>query len=239
MGAADPPAIGPTAYAAWRETTLGAITEALELRTMLDLIGDPRGARTLDAGCGDGALACALASRGAEVTGLDADPLMIDAARARAARNGFPTAFVEGRLERLPFADAAFDLVTTLAVLCFVRDGRAALAEMARVLRPGGALVIGELGRGSAWAAIRRVRGWLGSKTWAAARFHGTSQLRGLAGGAGLAVASIRGAIFYPPSRAAARLMAPIDPFLGRMTTIGAAFIALRAVKADAAKGGT
>ena len=60
--------------------------------------------------------------------------------------------------------------------------------EMRRVLgsteRPGGRLVIGELGRWSLWAAIRRVRGWLGSPTWRAARFRSASDLRALVQGA-------------------------------------------------------
>jgi hypothetical protein len=101
---------------------------------------------------------------------------------------------------------------------------------MARVLRPGGSLVIGDLGRLSSWAAIRRLRGRLGSATWKAARFRSAAELRALADEAGLSVATIRGAIFYPPVGTFARLMAPLDPWLGRRTTSCAAFIALRAV---------
>jgi SAM-dependent methyltransferase len=80
-----PAAIGPQAYVRWRATPLGAITEAMEQRLILDLMSDVAGARVLDAGCGDGALACAVASRGAVVSGVDPDPAMLAAARARAA----------------------------------------------------------------------------------------------------------------------------------------------------------
>jgi predicted RNA methylase len=79
-----PTAIGPGAYTSWRATSLGAITEALELRLILDLMGELQGARVLEAGCGDGTLVCAAASRGAEVTGVDPDPAMLAAARSRA-----------------------------------------------------------------------------------------------------------------------------------------------------------
>jgi len=102
---------------------------------------------------------------------------------------------------------------------------------MARVLRPGGRLVLGELGRWSVWAAIRRLRGWLGAATWKAARFRTADELRALAEAAGLRVAAIRGVVFFPPVGICARLMAPVDPWLGRHTTLGAAFIALAAAK--------
>ncbi len=101
---------------------------------------------------------------------------------------------------------------------------------MARVLRPGGRLVLGELGRWSLWAMIRRLRGWFGSATWTAARFRTASELRALVEQAGLSVTTICGAVFYPPIGRLARTLAPFDPWLGRLTTIGAAFIALCAV---------
>jgi len=78
-----PTAIGPEAYASWRATPLGAITEGIEQCLILDLMGDLAGRRVLDAGCGDGALICAAASRGAAATGIDPDPAMLAAARSR------------------------------------------------------------------------------------------------------------------------------------------------------------
>ena len=136
---------------------------------------------------------------------------------------------MQGRVERLPFPDAAFDVVTAVTVLCFVPNAAGAVREMARVLRPGGRLVLGELGRWSLWAFIRRVRGWLGSRTWKMARFRTPADLSALAEGAGLSVAAIRGAVFYPPVGMLARALAPFDSWLGRLTTFGAAFIAMRA----------
>jgi 2-polyprenyl-3-methyl-5-hydroxy-6-metoxy-1,4-benzoquinol methylase len=227
----SPTAISPRAYADWRARSLGAITEAIEHGVLLDLIGDLKGKRLLDAGCGDGALASLAASHGADVTGVDPDPAMLAAARARAEREGFRATFIEGRIERLPLPESSFDVVSAVTVLCFVPDAQASVRELARALRPGGVLVLGELGRWSAWAALRRMRGWLGHPTWRAARFRTAGELRALARQAGLEVEGVQGAIYYPPAQWAARLLAPFDAWFGRKFLWGAAFIALRAVK--------
>lgn len=186
MSRADAPtAIDPQAYASWRATSLGAVTEALEQDLILDIMGEIRGAHVLDAGCGDGTLVCAMSSLGAEVTGVDPDSAMLATARAHAHKAGIEARFLEGRVERLPFPDAAFDVVTAVRVLCFVPDAGGAVRELARVLRPGGRLVLGELGRWSLWAAIRRLRGWPGSTTWKVARFRTAADLRALAEASG------------------------------------------------------
>ena len=224
-------AIGPDAYRAWRSSRLGAITEKLEHAVTAELLGNPKGKRALDIGCGDGGLASFLAERGASVVGIDPDPRMLQVAAARAAAKRLPIEFVEGRAEALPFPDDSFDLVTAIAVLCFVRDGRTALREMHRVLRPHGRLVLGELGRWSLWAARRRVRGWLGSPIWRPARFRSARELRSLAQDAEFAVEDVRGSIFYPPSAIFACVMARFDRWFGHLTTFGAAFVVIRAQK--------
>ena len=225
------PELGPEAYARWRASTTGAVTERLESELILRLAGDVKGRRVLDVGCGDGMLAVALRERGVEVVGIDASPAMIEAAKQRARRHGADIAFEVADARRLPFPAESFDLVTAIAILCFVEDAAPVFGEIARVLRPGGRLVIGELGKWSSWAAARRIRAWLGSPLWRSARFRTARELRALAGQAGLETKALRGAIYYPRCALAARLLAPCDGWLSRATTFGAAFLALAATK--------
>ncbi|MGB9113828.1 class I SAM-dependent methyltransferase [Bradyrhizobium sp.] len=138
---------------------------------------------------------------------------------------------VEGDAERLPFDDATFDVVVAVTVLCFVQDAEHAVTEIARVLKPEGRLVIGELGRWSLWAAQRRMRGWLGHPVWRAVKFRTAADLQRLAEAAGLRVVAIHGAVHYPPCGVAAQLLAPVDLWLGQKTTFGAAFLAMSAAK--------
>jgi SAM-dependent methyltransferase len=221
----------PLEYASWRASTLGSITERLERAVVLDLAGPLHGRDVLDVGCGDGAYALAAARAGARVTGLDRSAAVLDAARAGAASEGLALDLQVGDATALPFAAARFDVVLAVTVLCFVDEPARAVAEMARVLRPGGVLVLGELGRWSAWAAWRRVRAWAGSRTWRAARFWSAGELRSLVRDAGLVPGAVRGAAFHPPVGAAARLLEPVDAYLGRATRMGAAFVAVRALR--------
>ncbi len=222
-------------YARWRSSSLGQITDRLEQQLLFQLVGPVAGQRLLDVGCGDGALASELARRGAIVTALDADPAMVAAARQRSEIEDTLLHVVEGQAQRLPFADAAFDRVVAVTTLCFVRDAKQAVVEMARVLKPGGRLVVGELGRWSFWAVHRRIRGWLGDPTWRTVAFRTALELRRLMDAAGLDVAQTRGAVHYPPCGFAAQLLAPFDLWLGRRTTFGSAYIAVAAVKPDKA----
>ncbi len=229
--AADLPDLGPEVYARWRASSVGAMTEALQRRLILDLLGDVGGRRVLDVGCGDGDLALALCRRGAIVAGIDASGEMIAAARARARRHGAEIGFSVAAAEHMPFCADRFDIVVAVTILCFVQDAAPAFAEIARVLHPGGMLVIGELGRWSPWAAGRRIRAWLGSALWRRGRFRTARELQALARAAGLVPGPVTGAVYYPRWRPAARLLARWDAKFGRVTTIGAAFLALSAIK--------
>jgi ubiquinone/menaquinone biosynthesis C-methylase UbiE len=83
---------------------------------------------------------------------------MVAAAQRRSEIERIQLRVVKGQAEHLPFNNDSFDYVLAVTVLCFVRDAERAVAEMARVLKPGGYLVIGELGQSSLWAMHRRVR---------------------------------------------------------------------------------
>lgn len=98
------------------------------------------GDRVLDIAAGTGTSSAALARRGAEVVALDFSPGMIAVGRERHPE----IEFVEGDAEALPFDDASFDAVTISFGLRNVNRPKVALAEMLRVLRPGGRLVVCE-----------------------------------------------------------------------------------------------
>jgi SAM-dependent methyltransferase len=107
---------------------------------ILDLAGDVAGRRILDAGCGAGPLAAVLRDRGAVVTGLDSSAKMLELARARLGEDADVHL---GDLDRpLPFADGAFDDVVACLVLHYLEDWTAPLAELRRVLAPGGRLIV-------------------------------------------------------------------------------------------------
>jgi ubiquinone/menaquinone biosynthesis C-methylase UbiE len=114
-------------------------------RLLIDEASPKPGDRVLDVACGTGIVArhvAALHDGRALVTGIDVSPGMLDVARDRAASEGRAIEWVEGPAEDLPFPDGAFDLVTCQFGLMFFTDRRAALAEMHRVLAPGGRLAI-------------------------------------------------------------------------------------------------
>ena len=112
----------------------------------LALTCGPAPRRILDVGCGTGYLLGRLAARApqAEVlAGIDAAPAMIEVARDAAADGRLR--FVVGTAERLPWATVAFDLVVSTTSFDHWADQRAGLAECARVLAPGGRLVLADL----------------------------------------------------------------------------------------------
>ena len=97
----------------------------------------------LEVGVGTGAN-LAFYPRDIRLTGLDASPAMMDAARPKAASLGLAVELVEGDAMALPFADGSFDTVVSTFVLCGVPDEKGVIAEMVRVLRPGGRLLLAD-----------------------------------------------------------------------------------------------
>ena len=97
--------------------------------------------KALDVGCGEGRFCRMLNERGISTVGLDASQPLLDAARSFDPCGDYRLAAAE----KLPFDDNAFDLVVSYITLCDIADFRAAINEMARVLTPGGTLLIANL----------------------------------------------------------------------------------------------
>ncbi|MFJ6216682.1 class I SAM-dependent methyltransferase [Streptomyces sp. NPDC092296] len=141
-GTVDPPKVNDydsfaEAYSAENETSL--VNAYYERPTMLALAGDVAGRRVLDAGCGSGPLSAALRDRGALVSGFDASSGMLELARRRLG--GGADLRVADLGSPLPYPDDTFDDVVASLVLHYLEDWGPALAELRRVLKPGGRLI--------------------------------------------------------------------------------------------------
>jgi demethylmenaquinone methyltransferase/2-methoxy-6-polyprenyl-1,4-benzoquinol methylase len=118
-------------------------------RALVAAIDPHPGQRVLDVATGTGMVAFELARRGCEVVGLDQSERMLSGARAKLREQralADRVTFVQGEAERLPFADGEFDALTFTYLLRYVDDRAATLAELARVLRPGGRIGMVEFG---------------------------------------------------------------------------------------------
>ncbi|MEV5123675.1 class I SAM-dependent methyltransferase [Streptomyces decoyicus] len=124
-------------YAMENENSL--VNAYYERPAMLALAGDVTGRRILDAGCGSGSLSSALRDRGAVVTGIDASAGMLALARRRLDDD--VALHVVDLRNPLPFDDGTFDDVAASLVLHYLEDWGPTLAELRRVLRPGGRLI--------------------------------------------------------------------------------------------------
>jgi SAM-dependent methyltransferase len=107
-----------------------------EVRSLFDFSGEER---ALDAGTGAGTLALALAPVVREVVGIDVVPELLEAARANAPTN---VSFLEGDITSLPFDSFSFDLACTRRTLHHVARPELVVAELARVTRRGGAVLV-------------------------------------------------------------------------------------------------
>jgi SAM-dependent methyltransferase len=126
----------PEEMLALQESRAAALAD--EVRTFVAPRGDER---ALDAGTGTGALAFALAASVREVVAVDTARDLLDAARTRAPAN---VSLVEADATQLPFDDGAFDLAGTLRVLHHLSRPDLAIAELARVTRRGGAVLVAD-----------------------------------------------------------------------------------------------
>jgi len=107
---------------------------------MIRLAGDVAGMEILDAGCGSGPLMEALRGKDAVVSGFDLSPAMVELARQRLGEDADVRVADLGA--PLPYPDDTFDLVVASLSLHYVKDWDSALAELRRVLKPGGRLIV-------------------------------------------------------------------------------------------------
>ncbi|HSX77055.1 MAG TPA: bifunctional 2-polyprenyl-6-hydroxyphenol methylase/3-demethylubiquinol 3-O-methyltransferase UbiG [Candidatus Saccharimonadia bacterium] len=112
------------------------------------IVGHWQGLRVLDLGCGGGLTTACLVQRGVTVVGVDLSRASLHVASRHGRGHGHPkSVFACGRAESLPFADASFDIVWCTDVLEHLSDLPAAIAQIARVLKPGGLFLYDTINR--------------------------------------------------------------------------------------------
>jgi SAM-dependent methyltransferase len=122
---------------------------------LIDAVSAPAGATFLDVACGDGNLSLAAARADLKITGSDLAPGLVEKARERLAAEGFEGEWAVADAQDLPFADGSFDLAGSVFGAIFAAEGRKAVAELQRVVRPGGTAAI------AAWVPAGPIAEWI------------------------------------------------------------------------------
>lgn len=192
--------MNPADYDAWYATPRGRWIGETEYALAARLLAAQPGDSLLDVGCGTGWFTRRAAADGLVATGLDPNAAWLDYARTHIS----PTlSWVEGDARDLPFADASFDRVLSIAALCFVDDERRAVAEAVRVARHR--FAIGWLNRSSLLYWQKGREG--GSGAYRGARWHRAGEVRALFSGLPVRKLKLRSAIFLPSATRTARCL--------------------------------
>ena len=130
--------------ATWISGDFGEIARfyTTEAENFVKRLGLKPGSKVLDVACGTGNLALPAARLGADVTGVDIAPNLVEQARANAEREGLKAQFEEGDAEALPYADASFDAVITMFGAMFAPRPDLVAAELKRVTKAGGLIAM-------------------------------------------------------------------------------------------------
>jgi ubiquinone/menaquinone biosynthesis C-methylase UbiE len=144
----------PERYDRWFDTPVGKAVLKYEVTLVLDLLRPARGEMILDAGSGTGIFTREFLVRGADVVGLDISWAMLRWEKTKT--EAFCHRVVTADMTLLPFDDGVFDKSVSVTALEFIEDEKKAVAELFRVTRPGGVIVVATLNSLSPWAVHRR-----------------------------------------------------------------------------------
>lgn len=176
-------------YDAWYEGPAGSVLFTSELACLRPLLR-PCSRPWLEIGVGSGRFASAL---GVE-TGVDPAGTPLRSARSRGIH------VAQGVGERLPVRSGAVGAALIVVTVCFADDPGALLAEARRVLRPGGAVILGLVFADSDWGRFYQREAAAGHPFYAAARFLTRTRTAALLHGAGLRCEAARSTLYQPPT---------------------------------------
>ena len=199
--------VDPADYDAWYDTARGRWIGETEYALAARCLAPERGDSLLDIGCGTGWFTRRAAADGLVATGLDPNSAWLDYARAQSSP---ALGWVAGDARDLPFADARFDHVLSIAALCFADDERRAVAEAVRVARRR--FAIGWLNRASLLYWQKGRHG--GSGAYRGAHWHTAHEVRALFRGLPVKNLTLRSAIFLPSGTAGTRWVERAAPSL-------------------------
>jgi len=144
----------PEKYDQWFTTPIGFLVRKYESELMLNYLKPAPGEMILDAGCGTGVFTRDIISGGSQVIGLDISFPMLR--RAREKSGGVRFQPIWGDISTLPFREESFDKVVSITALEFIAEAKSAVADLFRVARRGGVVVVATLNSRSPWATRRR-----------------------------------------------------------------------------------
>jgi SAM-dependent methyltransferase len=188
------------AYDAWFDRPWGAYAMEVEHRLLLASLPAVTGLRVCDAGCGTGRLTHRLEHEGADVIGVDRDRASLVVAARHVAGP-----LVVGNVHALPFRAGQFDVTFAVTVCEFTADPAVTIAELARVTRPGGFVVVGSLNRRSPWGWLNRQQ--FDGPPWSGARFLDREALTRI--GSAHGSTTWRTGLFSPRALTGARIWGP------------------------------
>ncbi|HZJ25801.1 MAG TPA: class I SAM-dependent methyltransferase [Acidimicrobiia bacterium] len=213
--AADPTVDAARRYDQWFERGWGRYAWHVERHILRRVVRTAPGLVAVDIGCGSGRSTEILRAQGARVFGIDRDPAMLTIAHQRGTT---PLAVADAHA--LPLLDASVDLALAVTLLEFVADPKAVIAELARVVRPGGRIIIAALNTRSAWGLAHQRE--FAAPPWDAARFLTRRRLLRL--GIRYGRTRITGVLFASGKLPGLRWTGPVLECLGRAAPALGAF---------------
>lgn len=165
-------------YDQWFATPTGRLVKTYESALLLELLQPRAGESILDVGCGTGIFTEDVLRSGARVTGIDLSVPMLQRAVIRLEAASFSALGADMRA--LPFTDNSFDRVFSMTAIEFLADARPGIAELHRVVRPGGCVVLTTLNSLSPWAERRRKKGRSGHDLFQRIFFRSPDELQAL-----------------------------------------------------------